>query len=361
MISKIHIQGYKSLKDVEVELGELNVLIGANGSGKSNFLNFFNFLLAIRREGLGLEVAKGGGVNSFLHYGRKTTKELKWDILFSREEFEYKAALTPSNGEYFVFASEVANMMGADYKLGAGHKESKIRAQTNEIGNLSLAIVIDLDGIATYHFHDTSVNSPLNQPSSTDLKHLRLRQHGENIAGFLYTLKAHAPKRYKLLLKTVASIAPYFLEFRWQELGQQKQSLTWVSRYSDEVFRFTDFSDGTQRFIALCCVFLQEDLPDTIVIDEPELGLHPTAIAKLVGLMRSAVGRGAQVITATQSTDFVDYFQPEEILTADQQMGVTQLHRLSAPDWKKWLEDYSLGDLWSQGIIDRAQVSRSDG
>jgi len=357
MISKIHLQGFKSFENVDVELTGINVLIGANGSGKSNFLAFFNFLLAVNREGLGFEVAKAGGVNRFLHYGRQVTEQLTWDISFGDKRDKYCAELTPSNEEYFIFKYETVESQTSHWVLGRGHRESKVRLDSSHSSQTSQQIAAYLDGIATYHFHDTSVNSPLNQPSSSSLKHTRLRQHGENIAGFLRTLKENSPKRYKLLLKTVNSVAPYFLEFRWQEIGQEKISLTWLSRYSDEEFRFTDFSDGTQRFVALCCVFLQGDLPDTIVIDEPELGLHPTAIAKLVGLMRSAVGRGAQVIAATQSTDFVDYFKANEIIAADQTQGVTHLKRLDGQALSIWLEDYSLGDLWSQGILNRAQVS----
>ena len=359
MITNIKLTGFKSFEDIDVALGPINVLIGANGSGKSNFIAFFDFLLAIWREGLRYEVAASGGVNQFLHFGRQRTKEIDWEVEIGGENSRYAATLTPTNGEALIFKQEVAMVRGAGRSLGAGHSETKLKTHTgeNEKATRIIATIAQRVGrLATYHFHDTGSDSSFHQPSSTELRHARFRKHGENIAGFLYQLKQHSPKRYRLLRKTVTSVAPYFSDFEWETLGREKVSLVWRNRYGDEVLRFPDFSDGTQRFIALCCVFLQDDLPDTIVIDEPELGLHPTAIAKLVGLMRSAAGRGAQVIVATQSTALVDYFEPEEIVTVDQHLGATTLRRMERKGLDAWLDEYSLGDLWGQHIISAAQV-----
>ena len=356
MVTHVKVEGFKSLASVDVALGPLNVLIGANGSGKSNFLAFFDFLLAVNRGGLAFEVAKGGGVNGFLHFGRQRTSSLSWDVEFGGDNSRYTATLAPASGETFVFEREVASLRGAGRAQGVGHTESKLRAPATAGQHVTDAIARELDRIAVYHFHDTGVNSPFHQPSSAELRHARLRKHGDNLSGFLYQLRRLSPKRYRVLTRAITSIAPYFADFDWETLGNGKVSLVWRSRYGDEVFRFPDFSDGTQRFIALCCVFLQDDLPGTIVIDEPELGLHPTAVAKLVGLMRSAVGRDAQVIAATQSTGLIDYFTPEEVVTTDQVKGATTFGRLDGDALASWLDQYSLGDLWGQHIIEAAQV-----
>ena len=237
-------------------------------------------------------------------------------------------------------------------------KESSIRNQDLRKSDLTKAetILNHLNRISTYHFHNTDVNSPLNQPSRSDMSSAKLRPKGQNIAGFIKRMKEVNPQRYKVLTYTIRSIAPYFLDFTFETIGEGENVLYWHTRYSDQTFMFTDFSDGTQRFVALCCVFLQEDLPGTIILDEPELGLHPTAIAKLVGLMRSAVGRGTQIVAATQSSEMIDYFAPEEVVTTDLQKGATVFQRLDRKELSEWLKTYSLGDLWSQSIISEAQV-----
>ena len=117
----------------------------------------------------------------------------------------------------------------------------------------------------------------------------------------------------------------------------------------------TDLSDGTIRFIALTVLFMQPWLPKVIIIDEPELGLHPVAIEKLAGLIKIAAQQGTQVIVATQSAELISNFQPEDVLTVNQHDGETIINRLSSEDLQTWLDDYTLGDLWKQNIMKGGQ------
>jgi len=156
-------------------------------------------------------------------------------------------------------------------------------------------------------------------------------------------------------VKTIKSIAPYFSDFYYQPNQEKQIRLQWTDRYSDVVFGVTDLSDGTLRFIALTVLFMQPKLPSIIIIDEPELGLHPTAIAKLAGMIKSASLKGCQIIIATQSTDLISHFSPEDIITVDQIDGESKFKRLNSDDLKQWLEDYTIDDLWKRNIITTGQ------
>ena len=131
--------------------------------------------------------------------------------------------------------------------------------------------------------------------------------------------------------------------------------MQWKDKYSSTVYGPSDLSDGTLRFIALTTLFMQPTLPGSIIIDEPELGLHPFAIQKLAGMIKSVAAKGTQVIIATQSTDLVSLFEPQDVITVNQVNGETTLRRLSDTELSMWLDEYTLGDLWKQNIIKGGQ------
>lgn len=119
----------------------------------------------------------------------------------------------------------------------------------------------------------------------------------------------------------------------------------------DKYFSANDLSDGSIRFMALATLLMQPLLPKVIIIDEPELGLHPVAITKLSGLIKSAAARGCQVIISTQSVNLISNFEAEDVITVDRQNGQSVFNRLNSKELEKWLNDYSLGDLWTKSII----------
>ena len=177
----------------------------------------------------------------------------------------------------------------------------------------------------------------------------------ENLGAFLYNIASENKIVYNLIVKTIQSIAPYFMDFFLIPEANKNIKLKWRSKYSSTVYGVNDLSDGTIRFIALTILFLQPRLPETIIIDEPELGLHPTAITKLAGLIKSVSSKDCQVIIATQSTDLISHFDPEDIVTVDQINGESIFNRLSSETLSQWLEDYTIDDLWKRNIISSGQ------
>ncbi len=180
----------------------------------------------------------------------------------------------------------------------------------------------------------------------------RFRHDASNIAAFLLKLKA-TPQAYELIRNTVRLIAPYFDDFllRPRKLGENEVvRLEWTQKGSDFPFQPSQLSDGTLRFICLATALLQPDPPSTIIIDEPELGLHPYALAVLADLMKSASKR-RQVIVSTQSPTLVDHFEPSDIIVVNRADGQSTFERLDEKQLKDWLADYSIGELWQKNVI----------
>lgn len=354
LLEKINIKGFKSIKDETIDIKPINILIGANGAGKSNFISFFEFLHNLYEQKLEEYVALRGGTNKFLFQGEKITNEISVRLFLGK----YAYSFTVKNGEdNFIFSNEDMWYLVANTSINNYTKKAQIKNFDTELhrgGNINNFI----RSIKKYHFHDTGKNSPFTQLSHTENDSYFLYEKGENLAAFLFEISKNQPKNYKRIIKTIQSIAPYFSDFYFQANKEGYIRLQWQSKYNSIIYGANDFSDGTLRFIALTVLFLQANVPNVVIIDEPELGLHPFAIAKLAGMIKSVAAQNKQVILATQSADLVNHFEPENVLTVDQINGESKFTRLSSEKLEHWLETYAIGDLWQQNIIDQGQVAK---
>ncbi len=204
-----------------------------------------------------------------------------------------------------------------------------------------------------YHIHDTSDSAGIKQRHGIN-DNAYLRSDARNLAAFLYLLKEQHPTHYQRIVKTIRLVAPFFGDFllRPQPDNKDQIELEWVENGADIPFKAHHLSDGTLRFICLATVLMQpQDLqPETILIDEPELGLHPFAIKLLASILR-ATSKKRQVIVSTQSPDLLNEFEAEDVIVADRGQGWTDLRRLEPSALASWLEEYSLGELWQKNIL----------
>ena len=360
-LDTITIKGFKSIASVEnLKLGALNVLIGANGSGKSNFLGLFSFLHAIREGHLQDYVIRAGGAEKLLHFGSKVTKTLQIRISFQGGKNQYEIELQPTDADELVPKNEMVYFWNRTHHPAAPYEE-KISRVGKEAGisapdsryETADYVRRRLDRWRLYHFHDTSSSSPMKK--TVDVNDNRyLRSDGSNLAAFLYLLKLKHEPFYSLIRRTVQRVAPFFDDFllKPQRLNPDKIRLEWQHVGSEAYFDAASLSDGTLRFIALATLFLQPVAyrPSVILIDEPELGSHPYAITMLASLMKQASST-TQVIVSTQSPLVLDHFHPEDVLVADRVNGGTQLTRLETAKLTTWLENYSLGQLWEKNEL----------
>lgn len=356
-IDSIEISGYKSIKQMKLDLSAINIFIGANGSGKSNFISFFEFLNHLYEQKLEEYIALRGGQDKILFQGRKTTSILKSHISFADGENGYSFSLSAGEDK-MIFTQE--NLWFKNNPWSMTSYTSKAKVKTNSKGRGEY-INRYLKSFRKYHFHDTGSNSPMSQMSNIHNDIYFLYQEGDNLAAFLFDIKVNEPIIYGRIVKNIQSIAPYFSDFYLEPNENGFIRLQWQDKYGATIYGPADLSDGTIRFIALSVLFLQPSLPETIIIDEPELGLHPFAIAKLAGMIKSATSKGAQVILATQSVDLINHFEAKDIVTVDQVNGESVFNRLNEENFERWLDEYNIGELWQRNIIEHGQPNFEDG
>ncbi|GAB4120898.1 MAG: AAA family ATPase [Sideroxydans sp.] len=350
-LSRLVLRGYKSIADCDIELGKLNVLIGANGSGKSNFIGFFRLISRILDKQLQATVGDAGGPDALLYFGRKKTEELHAEMYFGNNG--YRFTLKPTQDNRMMFAHEGLwwNQHG-DWRPRSGHFETYVEEQKNKT-QIYEYVVPAMRRWRLYHFHDTSHSALIKQVHGINDNEY-LREDARNLAAFLYRLKNHHEAHYKRIVKAIQLVAPFFGDFHLRPTvdNKEKIQLEWVEAGQDIPFTASALSDGTLRFICLAAVLLQPEkfMPATILIDEPELGLHPFAISVLGGLMKSAAGEH-QLIVSTQSVELVNEFDADDLVVVDKQAGASTFKRLNGEKLAEWMADYSLGELWKKNLL----------
>ena len=346
----INIVGYKSIASLGIDLSAINVLIGQNGAGKTNFISVFKFLKNIAKGRLRNWSIKYGADN-LLYHGSRPTDEIFISLPF--DTFYYSIRLQAANDDSLFISQESItrhhevelSYMESGLRESFLQKESKTRPKANEVYEY-------LTNLGIYHFHDTSESAGVKKYTGIN-ENRELFEDASNLAPFLYFLKQTQTENYERIVKTIRLVTPYFNDFilRPDPLKNNEQiRLEWTDNYSDKTFTANELSDGLIRFICLATLLLQKNLPDTILLDEPELGLHPSAITILAGLLKKA-SRRSQIIVSTQSVGLVNEFDPEDIIVVERNEAETTFKRLEAGKLESWLNEYSLGELWDKNII----------
>jgi len=360
-LKTISVAGYKSIEQMSLDLGSLNVLIGPNGAGKSNFVSFFNLLSEMAGDRLAYFVGNSGGADALLFYGPKTTRRLAGSLQFESpaETGTYAFQLAYSKSSTLIFESEkfdykdqiVDDLQELDF--GSGHSESHLRTLDDQANRPGDTLRRLLRHCRAFQFHDTSVTADVRRPVYVH-DNRRLRHDAGNLAAVLYKLRETREAEYDQIIQTIRQIAPWFGDFVIQPLALNKENLQldWQEKGSDLVFGPHQLSDGTLRAMALVTLLLQpaEDLPSVVVIDEPELGLHPHAIVILSALIKEAAC-DCQIILATQSTCLLDQFDTEDVIVIDREDRGSTFKRLERKELSEWLEDYSLSELWEKNVL----------
>jgi predicted ATPase len=343
-IDYITVRGYKSIASVQkLVLGPINLVIGPNGSGKSNFIGVFSFMHEICEGRLNDFVRKSGGADQLLHFGSKVTNEIRIKISFQQEVNQYELILKPTSDDNLFPAIELVSFWDRQYSrpitqsLNPRQNGQEAGISNPKTERIASWVRHRLGRWRLYHVHDTSITSPMRKTGKLNDNEC-LRPDGSNLAAFLFLLMKKHPNEYSLIRRTIQRVAPFFDDFllKPDPLNEETIRLSWRHKNSDQYFSASSLSDGTLRFIALTTLPLQPEAfrPSVILVDEPELGLHPHAITLLSSMVKK-VSQHTQVILSTQSSLLLDHFQPEDDPV-----------RLSI-----WLEDYSLGQLWEKNEL----------
>ncbi len=353
------IKGYKSIKAIDdFEPRAVNILIGPNGAGKSNFISFFRFLSwMLNSDGkLQEHVAYLGGANDILYDGADVTKSI--DALIKLETHtgtnEYQFSLMFAKPDKLVFKEEKYRYSTNRFKdkkdwtsCGVGHEEAKLPETTNESAKVILNL---LRKLIVYQFHNTSDTAPmrLKWPQADGRW---LKQNGENLGSFLYRLQNEEKAYYIRIVKYIRLVLPFFDDFDlYPEFGQIL--IRWKEKGTTKIFNAGQASDGMLRTIALISLLAQnpKDLPTVLFLDEPELGLHPSAIDAVTGLIKVATSY-CQIFVATQSISLVNNFELEDLVVIDRKGRDSEYHRPDSENLYAYLEEFSTGQIWEKNII----------
>ena len=364
LIKHVSIEGFKSIKHLDrLGLGSVNVMIGPNGSGKSNFIGLFQLLNYAMTESLQDYVKTRGFAESFLHLGAKTTSRMRIELEFGTESGtnRYRFTLVAAAGDILIFSEESiffqadGHPQPIENTLDPGGKESALPKATSPPLNkaeiaTARAISNQLSRKRVYQFHDTSMESRLRKATFLD-DNRYLRSDGGNLPAVLFRLKQNKSDYYRRIILQLRRMIPGFRDFVL-EPENHHILLRWRGRDPEYIFGPHQLSDGSLRLMALTTLFLQpsDDLPDMIIVDEPELGLHPQAEALLAGLVRS-VSSKCQVLLATQSASLVDNFEPEDVIVCEMEGTESKFQRPMRSELAGWLEDYSLGEVWRKNVM----------
>ncbi len=351
-LKKITLRGYKSILTLEnFELRNLNVLIGANGAGKSNLISVFRLLAALADGNLQEYVQKRGGPDALLHGGRKRTSKMDLEFYFGVNG--YLVTLVPTVDNRLIFRREQTWFNG-DYRtytenLGSSHDEAKLR---NSYTNVSNYVRPALKTWRVYHFHDTSDDAKVKQPHAKN-DNLLLKQDASNLAACIADIYKKFPRYYTRIVDTIRLAAPFFGDFVIRDPLPDIVELEWTEQGDPDTPRRAHLlSDGTLRFICLTTLLLQprHKVGDMVIIDEPELGLHPYAINLLAEMIRE-VAETHQVFVSTQSVELLNAFVPEDVVIVELHNGASTFSRLNQEGLDEWLQEYTLGELWKRNIL----------
>lgn len=362
LLRRLILSGFKSVKAMDLELRPLNVLIGANGAGKSNLVSFFKMLNEMMAGRLQQHIATSGRAQSILHFGPKVSPQMGASLEFKADNGvdTYAMRLFHAAGDTLVFAEESLSFLQDGFAkpklvpLGSGHQETRIGQEADKGEPTAKFFRHLLNHCRVYHFHDTSSTARVRQYGYIGDNRWLMPDAG-NLAALLLRLReTNGGLAYKRIVSTIRLIAPFFDDFDLDaaDPGKREAILNWRDKESDQVFGPHQLSDGTLRAICLITLLMQpeNELPDLIIVDEPELGLHPYALNVVASLFKK-VSYHKQVVISTQSSSLLDNFDAEDVVVVNREGRESRFERPNPEKLEMWLEEYSLGEVWEKNVI----------
>lgn len=361
-LQDLSIAGFKSVRELRnLEFRDLNVLIGANGAGKSNLISFFRLLNFAMTGALSTYVGKAGGASSLLYFGAQRTPQMSATLRFRTDQGvnSYLVRLAHAAGDNLLFTEERVEWQPSgsaqpqSILLGMGHQESALNDKSRQNDPTVRFVRKLLSATRVHQFHDTSPTAHLRNKCEID-RNRYLMEDGGNLAAMLFYLRERQRDAYDMVLDTVRQVAPFLddLVLEPDRLNPQVIGLRWREKGATQELVAHQLSDGSLRFMALATLLSLPagELPGILIVDEPELGLHPAAVQVLAGLLRAAAAR-TQVIVSTQSVTLVNQMEVDDVIVVGREDEQSVFHRLDVAGLQDWLSDYALGELWEKNVL----------
>lgn len=374
-LENISVKGFRRLRQVELEMRNLIVMIGANGSGKTSFLDVLSTLAASANGKLQETLQSKGGLNEILTRGKAQELEITVSMKVPQEQpLKYTLTLSPKGLSYDIRNENLTQQRDLErhepfkyieshrldikyFQKGSGllrpnweHNPletslSQVPKMYREPENLRKSLA----ACTYYAALDISETSPVRLPQPMRPASLP-GKNGESLISCLYNLRETDRDRFEWLEDILSAAFPDFERLNFPPVAAGTLSMTWSDRHFSEPIYIHELSEGTLRFLWLATLLQSQNLTTITLIDEPEISLHPELLKHLVDLMREASKR-TQLIVATHSERLIRFLEPEEILICDLEEGEAKMTWGDTLNLEKWLEDYSLDQLWAMNIL----------
>ena len=375
---RLTIQGFRRLFSAEVEMRPLTVMIGANGVGKSSFLEIFSLLAASAKGQLQSKISELGGLGQILTLDRADSVSISLLMpIENQKPINYSLEIA-TKGQFYEIGSEtLIQQRNPDAPQPFKSIESRgldVKYFNPEDGKLqrpnwqhnpyetSLAQVPKMyrepetfrQNLASCSFYkawelNLAPQSPIRLPQSMRPATLP-GSKGEDLVSCLYYLRETDRNRFEIIEDTLAAAFPDFERLSFPPVAAGTLAMTWKERNFSDPFYMHQLSEGTLRFLWLITLLQSRDLTAVTLIDEPEVSLHPELLQLLADAMREASQR-TQLIVTTHSDRLIGFLKPKEVLVCNAEDGLTTLAWADSIDLEHWLKDYSLDQLWAMNII----------
>lgn len=382
-IRSFRIRNLLSIRDATLELvTPVTLLIGPNGAGKTNLLRGIELLSRLVDDTFQGEIMRGGGFSEHFFQGSPVAD---FDSAEQGEGFDSRCFAIDVD---YRINEQLTNGYDVQFSRGTGdtalvrerlvfHNRAKFTApfydgfQGNNgwlpLAHRSVLSAADdrssrtgvqesirriLTGCRVFHFDDSSSRSPVLQ-SCDVADNLRLHSDGRNLAAVLWRMRESDAERYAGIVRSVRVVAPFLEDFVVDPVyeGSHNTVLRWRQKGLDGIFSGERLSSGTLRFICLTVLLQQTNPPETIVLDEPELGLHPFAIYQLAEMLHEVASAERKIIVTTQSVTLANQFSLQELALVTRENGATTVNRPESEVYTQWLDDYSVGQMWENNVL----------
>lgn len=377
-IEHISIQGYRRLRDIDIDLRPLNVMIGANGVGKTSFLEVLSLVASSTLAQMKYKTRDLGGFNDVLTRNSSSAStqsvgKLSIALHIDMSDLQtrlYELEITSADSGYNIYRE---NLRSGDNVFGEQliyrffndvtymPEENAVKptwhfdwfetalSQTPNIMQNTEEVRQYLASISLFSPINVGLHSPIRLPQPMSPASMP-GKNGEDLVSYLYTLRENHPERFHIIEDTLSAAFPDFERIGFPPVAAGVLAMTWKDKSFDKPMYMNQLSEGTLRFLWLTSLLQSPDLPAITMIDEPEVSLHPELLSLLAQLLREASER-SQVFVATHSDRLIRFLKPSEVLVMDSEDGYAKMTRADSMDIEHWLEDYSLDEVWQMGQI----------
>lgn len=372
----ISVRGFRRLQNIDLEMRNLIVMIGANGAGKTSFLDVLSILAASASGNLQNLLQLKGGLNEILTRGK--LQELEIEILMQvpdkKPPLKYSLILSPKGLSYEVRDESLTQQRNLSrtepfkyiesqglnikyFQEGSGllrpnWEHNPLETSLSQVPKMYRepeSLRKSLASCTYYGALDVSEKSPIRLPQA--MRPAKLPgASGENLVSCLYDLRETDPDRFEMVENIISAAFPDFERLNFPPVAAGTMSMTWKDRNFSQPFYIHELSEGTLRFLWLVALLQSQTLTTVTLLDEPEVSLHPELLRHLVYLMREA-SKHTQLIVATHSDRLIRFLKPHEVLVCELEEAEAKMRWADTFNLDKWLEDYSLDQLWEMNVM----------